>query len=159
MRTRLVIAAATIVAALGISSGPASATPESDKPFAAGVVRMTGAAEAPGPGDADGRGIFGYVAAGNKLCYILTAQRIEPAVVAHIHVAPPGAPGPILIGLEAPTDGLSFDCITTVPNDTPNSNAVLLQSELDAIIANPAGHYVNVHNAPFPAGAIRAQLR
>lgn len=159
MRTRLVIAAAIVVAALGIASGPTAARPQTDKPFAAGVVRMTGAEEAPLPGDADGRGIFGYFAAGNKLCYVLTAQRIEPAVVAHIHVAPRGAPGPIVIGLDPPTDGLSFDCITTVPNDTPNSMAVLLQSELDAIIANPAAHYVNTHNAPFPAGAIRAQLR
>ena len=31
---------------------------------------------------------------------------------------------------------------------------MLLQSELDAIIANPAGFYANVHNTPFPAGAL-----
>lgn len=159
MRTRLVVAAATIVTALGIASSPAAANAQSDQPFAAGAVRMDGAQEAPGPGDADGRGTFAYFAAGDRLCYLVTARKIEPAVVAHIHAAPPGAPGPILIGLEAPTDGLSFDCITTVPNDTPNDMTVLLQSELDAIIANPAGHYANVHNAPFPAGAIRGQLR
>jgi hypothetical protein len=159
MRTRLVIAAASVVAALGIASSPASASPESDRPFAAGIVRMDGAQEAPGPGDTDGRGTFAFLATGNKLCYVITARRIEPATAAHIHQAPRGVPGPILIGLETPTDGLSFDCITAVSNDTPNSQMVLLQSELDAIIANPAGHYANVHNAPFPAGAIRGQLR
>jgi len=36
---------------------------------------------------------------------------------------------------------------------------VLTQEELDAIIANEAGFYANVHTAPFPAGAIRGQLR
>jgi hypothetical protein len=28
----------------------------------------------------------------------------------------------------------------------------------DAIAANPANYYVNVHNAPFPGGAVRGQL-
>ena len=29
---------------------------------------------------------------------------------------------------------------------------------LEQIAANPAGYYVNLHNARFPAGAIRGQL-
>ena len=44
-------------------------------------------------------------------------------------------------------------------NTTPDGPTVLLQSELDAIIDNPAGFYANVHNAEFPAGAVRGQLR
>jgi hypothetical protein len=39
-----------------------------------------------------------------------------------------------------------------------NSTAVLTVSELAAIRANPDQFYVNVHNTPFPAGAIRGQL-
>ena len=27
-----------------------------------------------------------------------------------------------------------------------------------AILANPAGYYVNIHNADFPDGAVRGQL-
>ena len=30
---------------------------------------------------------------------------------------------------------------------------------IDAILANPSGYYVNVHNASYPGGAIRGQLK
>ena len=160
MRNRLIILAACGIAAttLVLSGLPAAASTRSHPPFAAGVVRLDGAQETQAA-DADGRGTFAYLAAKDKLCYLLTARKIEPAAMAHIHTGARGVAGGIVIGLEAPTDGVSFDCITAVANDTPNTTAVLLQSELDAIVANPAGFYVNVHNAPFPAGAIRGQLR
>jgi hypothetical protein len=29
---------------------------------------------------------------------------------------------------------------------------------LSQIVANPAGYYVNVHNARFPGGSLRCQL-
>lgn len=164
MRTRLTrtVAGGLAVAALGTiglaGTGTAGADGRHRTPVAAGVVRLDGAQETQAA-DTDGRGTFGYVGAKDTLCYILTAKKIEPAAMAHIHTGAAGVAGPIAINLEAPTDGLSFGCIETVPNETPNTAAVLLQSELDAIIANPAGFYVNVHNAPFPAGAIRGQLR
>lgn len=69
---------------------------------------MTGAAEVPGPGDADGSGFFTAVVKGDKLCYVI---------------------------------------------------AVLTESELAAIVVTPSDFYVNVHNATFPAGPIRGQLR
>lgn len=162
MRTRStrILVGGLAVAALGTVglAGPVDADGRHRPPVAAGVVRLDGAQETQAA-DTDGRGTFGYVGAEDTLCYILTARKIEPAAMAHIHTGAAGVAGPIAINLEAPTDGLSFGCIETVPDDTPNTPAVLLQSELDAIIANPAGFYVNVHNTPFPAGAIRGQLR
>ena len=54
--------------------------------------------------------------------------------------------GPIRVTLKAPTKGASDGCVT-VPREI-----------LTAILANPANYYVNVHNAEFPAGAVRGQL-
>lgn len=118
---------------------------------------MTGAQEAPGPGDSDGLGIFSAITTPNSLCYVMTAKKIEPAAAAHIHKAPVGVPGDIVVGLQAPTSGFAMDCITTVP-ESENTTETLTMSELEAIRANPSDYYVNVHNELFPAGAIRGQL-
>jgi len=161
MRTALVLAAAGLLAAatMTVTATPAGAHGGHPQHFAAGAVRLDGAQEVPGPGDEDGRGMFAYLAFDSNLCYLLSARNIDPAAAAHVHSGARGVAGPIVIGLTPPTDRLSADCIEAVPDTTPNSPAVLTQSELDAIIANPAGYYANVHNAPFPAGAIRGQLR
>lgn len=147
--------------ALGAASavvvvGAAPAAQADDGTFKLLSTVMTGAQEAPGPGDPDGRGAFAAVVKGDRLCYAMYADRIETATAAHIHAAPVGVPGGIVVGLEVP-NRFSAACITAVP-DEKNSTATLTQSELAAIVANPAGFYVNVHNASFQAGAIRGQL-
>src|SRR5688572_10936442 len=98
MRKVLVTVAALLVAAttLGFAGSPASARTQSDHPFAAGIVRLDGRQEVP-PADLDGRGTFGYLAVGNQLCYFLTVRRIDPAIAAHIHAAPRGVNGGIVI--------------------------------------------------------------
>ena len=119
--------------------------------FAQGVpiaVTLTGAEEAPGPGDPDGVGEF--IATFNpgqkEVCYQLSVMDIAPATAAHIHIAPVGDPGPVVIGLTPPTSGSSSGCVSV------DRDLIL------AIIRDPSAYYVNVHNADFPAGAVRAQL-
>lgn len=161
MRRRFTVLAMSLVVALVIGgmSTPASAADRSGPARAtANVVRLDGAQE-PLPADPDGTGVFAYAAFDSRLCYLLTANNIAPATAAHVHAAPPGQSGPVVVALAPPTIGVSGGCIQAVPNTTPNGPNVLLRSELDAIIAQPGAFYVNVHNAPFPAGAIRAQLR
>jgi hypothetical protein len=160
MRTRraagpLVVLALAVAMVFGPSPAGAGSSDHPDH-FAVGSVRLDGGQEVPAA-DPDGFGRFRYVAAGDKLCYILTAFRIEPAAAAHIHVAPAGVNGPIVVGLELP-DPVSADCITAEPDSSLNSATVLTQEELDGIIANEAGYYANVHNAEFMGGAIRGQL-
>ena len=110
------------------------------------TVLMTGEEERPLPGDPDGIGVSRFVfdTRLDRVCYVLYAVGIVPASAAHIHVAPVGSPGPIVIGLIPPTNGRSAGC-TTDP-------------DVDAIVANPANYYVNFHNLPFPGGALRGQL-
>jgi len=80
-------------------------------------------------------------------CYIMNVTGIEPATMAHIHRGGAGTDGPPVVTLEAPADGSSGGCQPIA--------ADLAQ----ALLANPAGFYVNVHNATFPRGAIRGQLQ
>jgi len=112
------------------------------------VVQMDGAQEAPGPGDPDGSGTawFWINPGQGTVCYVLEVSNIEPATAAHIHIAPAGVPGPVVVPLAAPTSGSSSGC-TTADREL-----------LVAILVDPAAYYVNVHNAPFPGGAVRGQL-
>jgi len=152
-----VVVLITAGAVFGVLASPAAAGGHGSHDIAVGAVRLDGGQEVP-PADPDGRGRFAYVAFGDRLCYLLTARRVDPPVAAHIHVGPAGVNGPIVVGLEVP-DPVSLDCITAEPDESLNSPMVLTQGELDAIIADESGYYANVHTAPFPAGAIRGQLR
>lgn len=112
------------------------------------TVAMTGAAEAPGPGDDNGTGTATITVSvpQKEVCYELEVANIEPATMAHIHVAPAGSPGPIVVHLDPPTDGTSEGCADV-------SGRLAAQ-----ILARPQRYYVNVHNTPFPGGAVRGQL-
>jgi hypothetical protein len=115
---------------------------------------MTGAAEAPGPGDsnATGQADIRLNQGQSEVCFDLSWTGIDGTVFAgHIHVAPPGVPGPIVVplfsGSFAGTDAVS-GCVQNVDKEL-----------IKAIRQNPSAYYVNVHSQPnFPGGAIRGQL-
>ena len=112
------------------------------------VASMTGAQEVPTPGDPDGSGsaVFWLNQDAGRICYSLSVANIEPATAAHIHQGAVGVPGPVVVALVPPTDGFSSDCVSV--------SSTLIAN----IVSNPAGYYVNVHNTPFPGGAVRGQL-
>jgi len=112
------------------------------------TVTMSGAAERPGPGDPDGTGTasFTFNRGLGEVCFWLSVSNIAPATAAHIHRAPTTVAGPVVIPLTAPTSGTSSGCISAD------------QELIKDIAKNPENYYVNVHNAEFPAGAVRAQL-
>lgn len=115
------------------------------RPFA---TTLTGAAEVPGPGDPDGSGTatLRLNPGQGEICYTLTVEGVAPIRAAHIHVGTSDVAGPVVVPLAAPTSGSSSACATV------DRDLIL------AIIQNPEQYYVNVHNADFPAGALRGQL-
>jgi len=139
------------LAALGIATaalvGSAVATAEAGgRPLS---TLMSGAEEAPGPGDPDGTGTASFTInpGRGEVCFELTVADIEPATAAHIHVGAVGVPGPIVVPLDPPTSGSSSGCVTGV------DRALAID-----LIRNPEQYYVNVHNDVFPGGAVRGQL-
>ena len=112
------------------------------------TIDLTGAAEVPGPGDPDGGGtaVIQVNAGRGVITYELSVTNIATATAAHIHRGPAGEAGPVVVTLRAPSD-------STV-SDTVNVDKELAQE----LIRTPSAFYVNVHNADFPAGAVRGQL-
>jgi hypothetical protein len=111
---------------------------------------LTGAEEAPGPGDPDGSGFatLRLNPGTGQVCFQITVSDIAlPATGAHIHEAAAGVAGPVVVPLTSPDEsGVSSGCV-----DAPR------ELILD-IIQNPAEYYVNVHSTEHPAGAVRGQL-
>jgi hypothetical protein len=112
-------------------------------------AKLRGAEEVPGPGDPDGRGKahvrvlprFGAV------CFELSWRNIGEPTAAHIHEGERGEAGPVVVPLfmgEADERG----CVDDLDEDL-----------LREIQRHPREYYVNVHNAEYPNGAIRGQLR
>jgi hypothetical protein len=110
---------------------------------------LTGAAEVPGPGDADGTGSAKVTLNQGKgqICFELTVANIAAATAAHIHTGVAGQAGGVAVTLSPPpANGSSNNCVS--------ADAELIKK----IRQNPENYYVNVHNAEFPNGAVRGQL-
>ncbi|HUP45417.1 MAG TPA: CHRD domain-containing protein [Thermoanaerobaculia bacterium] len=106
---------------------------------------LTGAAEVPGPGNPDGAGFAVVSIDGTIIRYNVFVQGIGAPTLAHIHIGAAGTAGNPVVNLDVNT--LANGAVSNVPQDV-----------IDAIRANPAGYYINVHTADFPQGAVRGQL-
>ena len=105
----------------------------------------------PGDANATGQADLKLNQGKKRICFELSWEDIDGTVVAaHIHEAPPGEPGPIVVplfeGTFAGTDEVS-DCVDVD------------KSLIKDIRKHPDDYYVNVHSTPgFEAGAVRGQL-
>jgi hypothetical protein len=149
MGKRLAVLVAVPVVALVVTAMATAGT--GGRPLS---TEMTGAQEAPGPGDADATGSVDLRLnqGQRRICFDIRWANVDGTVFAgHIHVAPAGSPGPIVVplfsGTFAGTDELS-DCVQDVDRGL-----------IKAIRKDPSAYYVNVHSTPdFTGGAIRGQL-
>jgi hypothetical protein len=112
---------------------------------------MDGAQETP-PNASPGTGTATFTrTAPNQLSYTYNYQALVSGVNGcHIHEAPPGTPGPIVIPLT-----INAGTTSGTVSDTATADPALL----DRICANPAGFYINLHTDTFPGGEIRGQLQ
>lgn len=150
MKKTVTIGALACAAAAGVTAAPfVNAAPSATGALTA---KLTGSAERPGPGDPNGKGtaVIRLNADRERVCFNISMKRINGSTAAHIHEAPAGEPGPVVVPLfSTPSNRrLRKGCVTDV-------DAALIRR----ILANPRGFYVNVHNADFEGGAIRGQLR
>jgi hypothetical protein len=133
-----VLASASILATAAVAQSAANG----ERTFS---LTLTGANEAPGPGDPDGSGTATVTVSvrNQEVCYSFEVSGVEPLTGAHIHEAPSGSPGPIVVPLD----------------ESAGSGCETVTARLAAqILARPREYYLNVHTAEFPAGALRDQL-
>jgi CHRD domain len=149
MRSRLTVLIAALAATL-VFAGVALAG-NGGRPLS---TTMSGAEEAPGPGDMDatGQADLRLNQGKGRICFELSWEDIDGTVfAAHIHEAPVGEPGDIVVPLFEGTFGGTDEF----------SNCVfdIDKSLIKDIRQHPEEYYVNVHSDPdFRAGAVRGQL-
>jgi hypothetical protein len=114
------------------------------------TATLTGASEAPTPGDPDGAGTatVNIDATKGQACYEVSVQKVDRPVGMHIHDGEPGQSGPVVIPLTTPT---ASETTTTGCADAD-------RTLLSRIAAQPGDFYVNVHTATYPQGAVRGPL-
>jgi len=124
-----------VVPAAALATGSATTTLK---------AKLLGTVEVP-KGSPTGKGTATITITGSKVCWKFTFSGIDKPLASHIHKAPAGKAGPIVV----PFGGAfkSSGC-TTAPS------AGLAK----AIAAHPSAYYVNIHTKKYPAGAIRGQL-
>lgn len=112
----------------------------------AGTLR--GFREVGTPGDPDGEGFGAVVFDDHTAHYFVAVNNIDNPAAAHIHAGTAAENGPIAIDFEAAfTDGTAAGWVT-------------VDEALEAaVLAHPENYYVNIHNAEYPSGAARGQLR
>jgi hypothetical protein len=107
------------------------------------VATLTGAQQTtPNASTATGTGSVIFDPATNNISYQLV-ETVVNATAAHIHQAPAGVDGPVIIPFTLVGQGASGTATLTAGQAT----------DLQA-----AGLYMNVHSAAFPVGEIRGQL-
>jgi hypothetical protein len=136
-----IAAAAVILAAATFGLPSASAAP---------AIPLSGGQETQAA-DPDGHGFFTYTLEGTTFCWTLSWKNIETPTAAHVHVGARHVAfaGNIVIDLNA----------DAVPGPDTSGCRTISTELAAAISAEPKNYYVNVHNATFPGGAIRGQLK
>lgn len=106
---------------------------------------LSGSNEVP-PADPAGAGTANLLIGGGMVAFAITTN-VTGVTAAHIHRGNAGANGPVIVDFAPTFNGsVSLGIVATTAQNVSD------------IAANPQGHYVNVHTATFPGGAVRGQM-
>ena len=130
----------TFLAALVLATGATASMAKTNSLHAT----LLGKSETP-KGDPDGRGTAEIKITGRRVCWEIKVSGVQTIVAAHIHKGRPGAAGPVVV---------PFGKVFKAKGCTTTTAAIAA-----AIQKTPSAYYVNVHNAKYPGGALRGQLR
>jgi hypothetical protein len=115
---------------------------------------MRGRFETP-KGPTTAKGTFRVEFRNGQACYRMSVRGLGARpVAAHIHKAPKGTNGGIVIDLRIGPNTFKGVSPRVAQKCVPAQASVV-----SAIRRNPSGYYANVHTAKNPAGAARGQLR
>ncbi len=126
--------------ALLFTAGAASAAPQTF------TANLSGSNESPaGNAAMTGTATVTIDSSSGQVCAKVTTT-VKDAAAMHIHKGASGANGPIAVPLDIKSINGASICVPSTP------------AVAKAIVANPAGYYVNVHTPANPAGEERGQL-
>jgi len=120
-----------------------------DKAFLSGDQEVP-VAGGPAVGDPTGRAVAFITAHDAQVNYSFAWLGISP-ILGHIHKAPFGANGPVVVPLFASPIPAT---VVAVSGTVSGLDPALLKD----ISAHPSDFYTNLHTAQFPGGAVRGQL-
>ena len=153
VRSLLIVISLSVALAGNASAAFASSQPVKLRLTLDAVNPVTGMAT--GDPDATGTAVFKLYPQSGKICYKIKVRGLEAPIEpapgvgdAHIHAMSTGS---IVVDLDtdfhrADDHYIAIDCVTTSP------------SVVAEILANPTAYYLNIHNAPYPGGALFAVL-
>ena len=156
---RLLSVIAGVAAGLLISSMPASAQ------VVTLSANLNGGEETPAPGlltGAVGTALVSVDATNEELAVTLALFNIPTGTAAgHIHIAPKGIAGPVVIGFPIPAGrtgdlSLTFRVGSAAFTARPEIGINTISDAIQAIVGGNA--YVNIHTSQYPGGEIRGQL-
>ena len=135
-----VVAPALAGGALLFSAGAAFAAPENF------TANLSGSNEVPA-GDAGltGKATVTADSSSGEVCAKVTSN-VKGAAAMHIHKGASGANGAVVVTLD----------IKSINGDSVCAKGTAAIAK--AIVADPAGYYVNIHTPDAPGGAVRGQL-
>jgi hypothetical protein len=145
-RIRIVIAWCVAISVLAVLAAVSSAADTTLR------ATMSGSQEKP-KGDPDGTGTAVLTLKSKQVCYVIRPQNAGTTFSAgHIHTGKKGVAGPIFINLFTKPKKLKSGKLS-------GCSPTVKPADLAKVKAKPANYYVNIHNAKYPAGAVRGQLK